>query len=40
MQFRYRAVRADGQIQRGILLAAHPADLRQRLARTGLTLLA
>ena len=40
MQFRYRAVRADGQIQRGVLLAAHPADLSQRLARTGLTLLA
>ena len=31
MQFRYRAVRADGQIQRGVLLAAHPADLSQRL---------
>ena len=40
MRFQYRAARADGHIERGVMLAADQAELGRRLARHGLTLLA
>ncbi|WP_157670699.1 type II secretion system F family protein [Chitinibacter sp. GC72] len=39
MRYRYRAVDQQGTIRRGVLPAAHLADLEQRLARLALTLI-
>lgn len=39
MLLHYRALAPDGRLQQGLLEAAHPADLEQRLARMGLFLL-
>ena len=37
MRFQYRAARADGHIERGVMLAADQAELGRRLARHGRT---
>ncbi len=39
MQHRYRAADPTGKILRGVMVAANPIDLEQRLARLGLTLI-